>query len=141
MENTPPTLEEIELNKRIRVLPIIRELQATDKEIIDDLELIKEGQDKINDKVDLGFSKGKDRMDGLESMFKDHISTTKDNHKEAMGAYSDLKTEIRDQKITELKNELKDRKSNDNGLKNDLIKIALVTIISAVGYLFIKSYG
>ena len=141
MENTPPTLEEIELNKRICVLPIIRELQATDKEIIDDLEQIKEGQDKINDKVDLGFSKGKDRMDGLESMFKDHISTTKDNHKETMSAYSDLKTEIRDQKITELKNELKDRKSNDNGLKNDLIKIALVTIISAVGYLFIKSYG
>jgi len=135
------TPEQLALNERICELPIIAELREKDAEIISDLELIKEGQDKINDKVDLGFAKGKDRMDGLESMFKDHISTTKDNHKETMSAYSDLKTEIRDQKITELKNELKDRKSSDSSLKNDMIKILVVTVISAVGYLFMRSFG
>jgi len=135
------TPEQLALNERICELPIIAELREKDAEIISDLELIKEGQDKINDKVDLGFAKGKDRMDGLESMFKDHISTTKDNHKETMSAYSDLKTEIRDQKITELKNELKDRKSSDSSLKNDMIKILVVTVISSVGYLFVRSFG
>ena len=139
---TPEEQQALEaLNGRVSALPVIKSLQDKDAEIIDDLEKLKKGQDTLNTTVSEGFSKGKERMDGLEVMFKNHIDTTKDNHKETMQAYSDLKTEIRDQKISELKNELKDRKANDNGLKNDIIKIVFVSVISAIGYLFIKSYG
>lgn len=121
--------------------PTVKKLHEADKEIIKDLEGLKSGQKSLGDFVSEGFAKGKDRMDGLETMFKDHINTTKENHRETMSSYTDLKTEIRDQKITELKNELKDRKSSDSSLKNDIIKIAILTVIGAVGYLFIKAYG
>jgi len=63
-------------------------------------------------------------MDGLEDMFKEHINTTKDNHKEAMSAYSDLKTEIKDNKLKDM--------SNDLTKKNEEIKLIKSRFFGAV---------
>ena len=100
------TPQEEELQAQLIGLPVIKELKEADKEIIEDLEGIKKGQATLAQFVSEGFAKGKDRMDGLETMFKDHINTTKENHKEAMSAYTDLKGEIKDNKIKDMTQDL-----------------------------------
>ena len=111
------------LNGQVCELPVIKELQANDEKLI-------QGQRDIEDRLD----KGAVRMDGIEDELKDLKG-------ELIKGLQNVISEVRDQKLSELKNELKDRKSSDNSLKNDVIKIAIVTVIGAVGYLFIKAYG
>jgi predicted nuclease with TOPRIM domain len=128
--NTAMTPQEEALNNQICVLPVITDLQAKDEEIIKDLEGLQKGQKNIEMRLD----KGAERMDGIEGELKDLKSELRDGLKNVI-------SEVRDQKLSELKNELKDRKTSDSSLKNDIIKIAIVTIIGAIGYLFIKAYG
>lgn len=129
------TPQEEALNSQLPGLDIIKDLQNTDQEIIDDLEEIKEGQAKINEKVDLGFAKGKDRMDGLEKMFENHITTTEGNHKEAMGAYTDLKTEIKDNKFKDVTQELTKKNEEIKQIKEKFfgaVKMVFNTALSIV---------
>ena len=84
--------------------------------------------------IEKRLDKGAERMDGIEDELKD-LKT------ELIHGLKNVISEVRDQKLSELKNELKDRKSSDSNLKNDIIKIVIVAVISAIGYLFIKSYG
>ena len=121
MENLTPQ-EEL-LNGQLCKLPVINELQATDQKLL-------QGQQDIEARLD----KGAERMDGLEAELKKLSDAMKDGLKEVI-------TEIKDTKISDLKNELKDRKSSDHSLKNDLIKIGVATVIAVLGYLFVKSYG
>jgi len=118
------------LNGQVCELPVIKDLQAKDEEIINDLEGLKEGQQNIEMRLD----KGAERMDGIEGELKD-LKT------ELIHGLKNVISEVRDQKLAELKNELKDRKTSDSSLKNDIIKIVVVTVIGALGYLFIKAYG
>ena len=118
------------LNGQVCQLPVIIGLQAKDVEIIADLEGLKKGQEGIEKRLD----KGAERMDGIEGELKNLKETLRDGLKEVIG-------EIKDTKISDLKNELKDRKSSDNGLKNDMFKILVVTVIGILGYLYIKVNG
>ena len=122
------------LNNRIIELPVIVELREKDGEIIDDLEGLKEGQKKLSEYVHNGFTKGTRRMDGIE----DELKSLKDEFQRGI---KEVITEIKDQKISDLKKDLSDRKASDSTLKNDLIKIAVVTILGAIGFLFLKAYG
>jgi len=112
-----------ELNGHVEKLPVVMELKENNRQLL-------EGQQDIEKRLD----KGAERMDGIE----DELKSLKDA---LTNGLKDVIAEVRDQKLSELKNELKDRKSSDNSLKNDMIKIIVVSIIGAIGYLFIKSYG
>jgi hypothetical protein len=139
-------------DEQIKQLPTIKKLEESDKEIIEDLEGLRQGQNKLEQKVDDGFAKGKDKMEWLETMFKNHIEKTEHNHKEAMGAISSLDREIKDNKMRELEKNLQaaliGRQKDDdkrsafkNGLLIGLSILAAGTVLSAIGYLFIKAYG
>jgi len=112
-----------ELNGHVESLPVVEQLKHNDEQLL-------QGQQDIEDRLD----KGATRMDGIEDEVRKLSDTLKDGLK-------DVIAEVRDQKLSELKTELKDRKTSDSSLKNDLIKIAVVTILGAIGYLFIKAYG
>ena len=118
------------LNGQVCELDVIKELKEKDAEIIEDLEGLKTGQENIEKRLD----KGAERMDGIEDELRDLKGAL-------INGLKDVIAEVRDQKLSELKTELKDRKSSDSTLKNDLIKIGVVTILGAIGYLFIKAYG
>ena len=128
------TPQEEALNNQLCTLPVIIDLKAKDAEIIDDLEGLKVGQESLSQTVSEGFAKGKVRMDGIEEEVRKLSETLRDGLK-------DVISEVRDQKLSELKNELKDRKSSDNSLKNDMIKIIVVSVLGVIGYLFVKAFG
>ena len=124
------TAQQEALHLQVCELPIIKELKENDSILFNELEQLKEGQNSMNSRLD----KGAERMDGIEGELKDLKSELKEGIKSVI-------SEIKDQKLSELKNELKDRKSNDSNLKNDILKIVIVAVLTSVGYLFIKAYG
>lgn len=115
--------QKIELNGHVEKLPIIEQLKDNDEQLL-------KGQQDIEDRLD----KGAKRMDGIEGELKSLKEEFQKGIKEII-------TEVKDQKITDLKKDLSDRKTSDTGLKNDLIKIAVVSVLAVLGYLFIKAYG
>ena len=118
---TAPQIQE--LNGHVESLPIVLQLKENDFKLL-------EGQQDIEKRLD----KGAERMDGIE----DELRSLKDA---LTSGLKDVISEVRDQKLSELKNELKDRNTSDNGLKNDVIKIIIVSVLACIGYLFIKAYG
>jgi len=112
-----------ELNGHVEKLPIVEQLKDNDEQLL-------RGQQDIEERLD----KGAKRMDGIEGELKSLKEEFQKGIKEII-------TEIKDQKITDLKKDLGDRKNSDTSLKNDLIKIVVVTVISAIGYLIVKAYG
>ena len=115
--------QRVELNGHVEKLPIIEQLIVNDEKLL-------EGQQDIEERLD----KGAKRMDGIE----DELRSLKEEFQRGI---KEVITEVKDQKISDLKKDLSDRKNSDTGLKNDLIKIAVVAILGAIGYLFIKAYG
>ena len=133
METLSP--QEQALNGQVCNLPVIKELQAQDAEIIKDLEGLKDGQIAIDRKVDTGFAKGKERMDGLENMFKNHISRTEEMHKENQSAYSDLKAEIKDNKFKDVTQELKEKNAEIQAIKDKFwgaVKMVANAVLSVI---------
>ena len=112
-----------ELNNHVEGLPIVEELKKNDERLL-------EGQKDIEERLD----KGAKRMDGIEGELKSLKEEFQKGIREVI-------TEVKDQKISDLKKDLGDRKNSDSSLKNDLIKIVVVTVISALGYLIVKVYG
>ena len=139
------TQEEEALNERICVLPVIKDLQDKDAEIIEDLEGLKVGQESLRATVSEGFAKGKDRMDGIEGkveslreMMLAFITQSQANHNE-------LKNEIKDGKIQELRNDLHAKNKEDekraafkSGLAIGLTVLGVGAFISAMGFLLSK---
>jgi len=115
--------QKLELNGHVEKLPIIEQLQENDEQLL-------KGQQDIEDRLD----KGAKRMDGIEGELKSLKEEFQKGIKEII-------TEVKDQKITDLKKDLSERKTNDSDLKNFLIKTAVLTAIGIVGYLFVKAYG
>lgn len=124
------TPQEEALNGQVCNLDVIKDLQAKDDEIIEDLEGLKDGQEDINSRLD----KGAVRMDGIEDELKKLSDTVKDG-------LNNVITEIRDHKITELTTELKIKKAEGSTLKTGLILIAVTTVVSIIGYLAVKAFG
>lgn len=124
------------LQNQVIELPVIKKLQESDETLYSECvkleegqKHLEEGQNNINNRLD----KGAERMDGMEQEMK--------SIKDALtSGLKDVIAEIKDTKISELKKDLSDRKSSDNGLKNDLIKILVLTVIGVLGYLFTKAY-
>jgi len=142
---TPLTPQQVAFETQLEQSPEFSRLKEVDQEIIADLEGLKIGQTALGAFVSEGFTKGKDRMDGLETMFKDHINTTKDNHRETMSAYTDLKTEIRDNKFKDLQGDnkaLRDEIEERKKRKWDILKIIISGLVSLlVGGLAVRFFG
>lgn len=115
-----PTEEALQL--QVCKLPVI-------VEIIEDLDGLKEGQEGLKEKVDSGFAKGKERMDGLETMFEEHIAATKENHKEAMGAISSLNIEIKDNKIKDVVQESSKKSAEFKAYKEKVYSVVKTVVI------------
>ena len=112
--------------------PLFKFEGRSDEEIIEDLEGLRKGQEKLGSFVSEGFAKGKDRMDGLEEMFKDHIDTTKNNHKEAMSAISGLNIEIKDNKIKDVIQENNKKSEDFKAYKKEVWGVVKTLIIGVV---------
>lgn len=112
-----------ELNGHVEKLPIVEQLKDNDEQLL-------KGQQDIEDRLD----KGAKRMDGIEGELKSLKEEFQKGIKEVI-------TEVKDRKFTELKDELTNRKASSKELQNFFIKTAVLTVIGALGYLFIKSYG
>lgn len=125
------------LHNQICELPVIKKLEENDSILFNELELLKEGQDGISDRLD----KGAEKMNALETGLHSLEGEMRDLKDAMTNGLKEVITEIKDTKISDLKNELKGRKSSDNALRNDVIKILIISVIGALGYLFIKSYG
>ena len=122
------TPEEQALNDRIVALPAIKELHQKSQDIKSEL-------DELNDKVDSGFSKGKEKMEWLETMFTNHINRTEEMHSENQRSYSDLKQEIKDNKFKDVTQELKEKNKEIEAIKNKFwgaVKMVMNGIISVI---------
>ena len=147
--------QEQALNGQLGKLPVILELKEKDAEIIEDLESLKAGQTEIHEFVKEGFAKGKDRMDGMAGEMKeikDDMKTLKDMFTsfvtQSQANHNEIKSEIQNGKIQELRNELQLRQKDDDkksafktGLAIGLSVLGAGAILSILGYLFIKAYG
>jgi archaellum component FlaC len=150
MELSP---EQVALNGRVTELPVIIGLHEKNKKIIDDLEGLKEGQTILDRKVETGFEKGRKRMDGIEGELREvkdevksltalvvnFISQSQINHNE-------LKSEIQNGKIQELREELKIKRNEEDkksafrsGLTIGLTVLGISAVISAFGFLLTKT--
>ena len=116
-----------QLNSQICELPVIKDLQENDQHLYNEIERF----EKI---VSEKFDKGSERMDGIEDELKKLSDTVRKG-------LSDVITEIRDHKISELTTELKIRKAEGSTVKTGLILIAATSVVSVIGYLLVKVYG
>jgi len=146
------TPQQQELNDRVGELPIIKDLQTKDNEIIEDLEGLRVGQERLHSFVQEGFSKGKDRMDGIEGEVKEVKNDVKELSRlivsfftEAKQMHAELKSEIQNGKIQELRNELQSRQKDEDkrssfksGLMIGLSVLAAGTVLSIIGFLVSK---
>ena len=132
-------------DEQIKQLPTIIGLHQKNEEIIQDLEGLRVGQESLSRTVSEGFAKGKDRMDGIEGkveslreMMLAFIAQSQSNHNE-------LKNEIKDGKIQELRNDLHTKAKEDekraafkSGLTIGLTVLAVGSGLSFVGFLVSK---
>jgi hypothetical protein len=143
MELSP---EQVALNERVVALPAV-------KEIHNDLEGLKVGQQMLDEKVDKGFVKGTKRMDGIEGEMKE----VKDELKglktlivnfvaQSQTNFIELKSEIQNGKIQELREELKAKRGEEDkksafrsGLTIGLTVLGVSAILSAFGFLLTKT--
>jgi len=121
------TPQQEQLTNQLSDLPVIKDLQENDKLFYAELE-------KFEVIVESKFDKGSERMDGIEDELKKLSDTIRNG-------LSDVITEIRDHKITELTTELKIRQAEGSTLKTGLILIGATSVLSVLGYLLIKIYG
>lgn len=132
------------LNGQVCELDVIKELQDKDQEIIEDLEGLKKGQSSIEKRLD----KGAERMDGIEGevkQVKDEIKSLKDMLvafvQQSHNNHLELKSDIKDEKYQELRNDMRDRKLNGSTLKTGLILLVAGAVLSVLGYLIIHFVG
>ena len=138
---------------QIKQLPTIQKLEQSDQEIIKDLEGLQNGQMILDKKVEVGFEKGRKRMDGIEgemrelkdemkglkNLFIDFMTVSQSN-------FVELKSEIQNGKIQELREELKTKRNEEDkksafrsGLTIGLTVLGVSSIIAAFGFLLSKA--
>ena len=143
--NEALTPEQIaDLEGKVKQLPIFKKhedditsLKKNDEEIIGDLEGLKEGQKQLEEKVDLGFEKGRVRMDGIEKMIKDSDKKRDEQHTEVLN-------KITDNEITRLTKKLEDKDTkiaSQEAKKWDLTRGAAIVFFGLIGAVFLYLIG
>lgn len=99
----------VEIDEQIKQTDTIKELQERDEEIVKDLEGLKEGQEKINEKVDTGFEKGRKRMDGIEGDLKNLTQMLTNSDKKRDEQHGAILNKITDNEIVRLEKKLAER--------------------------------
>ena len=113
------------LDNQIKQTDTVKSLHDRDEEIIKDLDGLKEGQAKLNDKVNSGFDKGRKRMDEIEDEMKKGFDNISQSH-------NDLAREIKDTRISDLTKKLDTKASNDSNIKNGVIVGLTLLLLGAV---------
>jgi len=134
---TPLTPAEIAENERIKNMPVIKELHS-------DLEGLKEGQEKLNDKVDSGFEKGRKRMDSMEVDIKEIKNIILAGEKKRDEQHNETLRTISDNEIIRLQKKIEERdaevKTNDSRVW-EVTKIGLTAIVSIVITILLVKFG
>ena len=116
----------------------IEKLKENDAEIIKELDNLNHGQEKLEEKVDAGFEKGRVRMDGIERMIIDSDKKRDEQHTE-------IKQQIQSKEMGELKAEIRKRNEKDEkdeAKQWDLVKIVSAAVVGViVTFLGIKLLG
>jgi len=107
MELTPAEIAE---NERIRKLPVIKELHKMDEEIVKDLDGLKQGQKELNSKVEIGFEKGRKRMDSIESDVREIKEIMLENNRKRDKQHQETLDKISNNEIQRLEKKVDDSK-------------------------------
>lgn len=131
------------LDKGFRQTNVYEEIKNSEKEIISDLNGLKEGQDSLRHDVETGFEKGRKRMDGMEKEMGEIKSLLIQSNTDRDRQHGELKEEIRNKELAEIKSEL--RKKNEDEKKAearkwDMTKIFLAAAVSAFVTIVIALY-
>ena len=138
---------------QIKQLPTIKKLEQSDQEIIRDLEGLQNGQMILDKKVEVGFEKGRKRMDGIEGEMREIKDEMKGINKllvdfitASQSNFVELKSEIQNGKIQELREELKTKRNEEDkksafksGLAIGLIVLGVSSVLAAFGFLLSKA--
>ena len=103
----------------------IEKLKANDAEIIKELDNLNHGQEKLEEKVDAGFEKGRVRMDGIERMIIDSDKKRDEQHGEVI-------KKIDNKEMKELRDELRTRKELSGKM---IVAIVVLVTGSLISYL------
>lgn len=140
---TPEQIEhqEIQLNQ----LPTIKALKEADETLYRELKTLEQGQKSLEDKVDTGFEKGKERMDGMESkidnlfnLFTSHTQRTEQMHQETKDALKDHKYQDLKEEKKALQAQIDDAKKRKWDIAKGLGLLIAGAIISGISITFFK---
>lgn len=132
------------LDNQLKQTDTVKQLQTRDEEIVSDLEGLKEGQKQLNDKVELGFEKGRKRMDGIEGELKQVKEMLVDSGKKRDAQHTAILNKITESEISRLEKKLETR---ENQLEKkdsrvwEVFKIALTAIISIAVTVYLVGAG
>jgi len=132
------------IDEQIKQTDTVKLLQERDEEIVKDLEGLKEGQEKINEKVDIGFEKGRKRMDGIEGELKDVKRMLVDSGKKRDEQHTAILNKITDNEIVRLEKKLGEREKQiekKDSKEWELAKIILTAVISIVITIYLVGTG
>ena len=133
-----------QLDKQIQETDTVKSLHSRDEEIVKDLEDLKGGQASLNSKVDIGFEKGRKRMDGIEADMKKLTQMFIDRDKKTDAQHTEVMEKITNNEIVKLKKELEDR---DRSLEKkdsrvwEASKIALTAIVAIGSTIYLSGIG
>lgn len=131
------------IDEQIKQTETVKKLQERDEEIVKDLEGLKEGQKDINEKVDIGFEKGRIRMDGIEEEVKKVTQMLVDSGKKRDEQHSAVLSKITDNEIAKLERKLADREKlieTKDSKVWDVIKGGIIAIFSIIATIVAFSY-
>lgn len=145
-----------QFNDHVCKLPVIEDLKRTDKEIIDDLEGLKNGQNELLNNLEkhetankAQFEKGAARMSGIEGELKEMKSAMHSQHSQIMAAIAENRQAIRDKAFDDMKAEIrrrdeelkkkeeadKEKRQERSNIKVGVISTAITSLLALIAWL------
>ena len=132
------------LDTQIKQTDTVKSLHERDDEIVKDLEDLKEGQNRLDNKVDAGFDKGRKRMDGLEDKVETLTKMVIDRDKKSDEQHAMVLKTITDNEMVRMGKMIEDRdkaiEKKDSRLW-EMGKIVLTATGSIVATAYLFSLG
>ena len=133
-----------ELDTQIKQTDTVKSLHERYDEIVKDLEDLKEGQNRLDNKVDTGFDKGRKRMDGLEDKVETLTKMVVDRDKKSDEQHAMVLKTITDNEMVRMGKMIEDRdkaiEKKDSRLW-EMGKIVLTATGSIVATAYLFSLG
>jgi len=132
-----PAIEQ--LDSQIKQTDTVKSLHDRDDEIVKDLEDLKDGQTKLNDKVDIGFEKGRKRMDGLEDKVETLTKMMIDRDKKSDEQHNAVLNKITDNEMVRMGKMIEDRDKAIEKKDSRLWEIGKI-VLTATGSIVATAY-